>query len=291
MRDYRRTQRLSPEADNAPSPKPLPPVRSRAARVLQLQRQRGNRAVQRYIQRNPPGSVHSIDYEPVKDTESEEEPFKLALSRNMGGHSGLLKKLTKGTGSISYKDIEAVPSRFGVEDKPSDTDYLDYLTDYLMRSMLTATDVGGGGIILNLAGYTKATIGVIVDKYNQLLEAKQSKDPSAKYLTHKEFKGSDFTKEELEKMPDRMPSYTAPGYTDWELATALAIPEVRKGTIFVDVADMHESGYTRDPKEYEEEASMYKEAGFDPEELIGKLEKVVDKEIPAEELASKYGIT
>jgi hypothetical protein len=253
------------------------PVRPPAARttsrprtgILALQRTLGNRATARLltpvVQRvdgdipappPAPDFKHKTAYAPVTDAQAAlNRAFRLTLSRNQGATTGTLAKLATVTKGVTYKDMENNTDRFGLPKKPSaDALYKDFLTDYLLRAMFTATDVGGGGIVVNLAGYNKDNIAVINKKYRELLADKRSRDPNARWLTHREFMGADYTPEEqLVLSAPGEPPHTNPGFTDWEIATIAAIPEILAGAEFYDpIRHIDPSGWSDDIQDYKD---------------------------------------
>lgn len=277
-------------------------------RVLILQGMAGNGAVSRVlsrttgngrvIQRNGgpeppplPDFRHRTEYEPIIDKDRIGQAFRLTLTRNQKGMSGLLTKLAKATKGLGYKDLENNTNRFGLPEKPGGSDlYHAFLTDYLLRSMLTATDVGGGGLVVNLAGYHKRNLAVITAKYQGLLAKKQETQPEARYLTHKEFMGSDFSEPEVRDLgvdAFEARSYASPGFTDWEIATILALPEILAGAEFYDdIRDIDPSGWS-------ESLSDYESMGIDVDELenYGVKYLLNEKLLTPNELKEGYGIT
>ena len=278
-------------------------------RVLILQGMAGNGAVSRVlsrttgngrvIQRNGgpeppplPDFRHRTEYEPIIDKDRIGQAFRLTLTRNQKGMSGLLTKLAKATKGLGYRDIENNTDRFGLPEKPGGSDlYQAFLTDYLLRSMLTATDVGGGGIVVNLAGYHRRNLAVITAKYRRLLAEKQETQPEARHLTHSEFMGSEFSEAELYDLDldaFEARTYTSPGFTDWEIATILALPEILAGAEFYDdIHDIDESGWSESLSNYE---------GFDID--LDDLQEVYhvryllnEKLLTPTELKEHYGIT
>jgi len=230
----------------------------------------------------------SCSYKPLKDPEN--KPFRLALTRKKGtsGEADILPSFGELKDERTYRMIEKTPEAYGVvEPKPdSMPEYKDWLTDYLSRAMLTATDKGGGGIALNLNGYTPKHIQAVVELYKKGLAEKQFKEPKATFLTHNEFMSMTFPKG-LMKTEIGM-DHENPGFTDWEIAAILNHPQLLQKTEFYDVPSSYDKqGYPKElAKEVskgetvEEYASMW---GYTPN-------TEVLKPISKESLADKYGI-
>lgn len=263
------------------------------ARVLSRTTRRG-RVIQRNGPKPPPlpDFRHRTEYESIMDKARIGQAFRLTLTRNRSGMSGLLTKLAKATKGLGYQDLENNTDRFGLPEKPGGADlYKAFLTDYLLRAMLTATDVGGGGLAVNLAGYHKENLAVITAKYQKLLAGKQEKEPGAKYLSHQEFMGSDFSESEVRDMgldAFEARSYSSPGFTDWEIATIMALPEILAGAEFYDdIRDIHESGWSDSLRDYQEMGIDMEEM----EEVYGLRYLLSEKLLTPRELKERYGIT
>ncbi|GEM_PF-4025403 len=255
----------------------------------------GNRTVQRMIKRaetHTPRVQRDITdedkLEPIQDTQNPSKAFKLVLSRNEGK---LLENLTKATESVNYRDLENNTDRFGLPQKPQGELYKDFLTDYLVRAMKTAASGTGGGLVFNLKGYNKTNLAIITQKYNEILKLKQQENPKRRYLSHKEFMGAEYTMEEKSKLvkPNEKEwvTYNSPGFTDWEIATILAMPEIKARTTFYrDISDITPSGWNQ---AYED----YKDLGLDISDLksMGARNVVEEDKLSPEELESTYGIT